>query len=144
MRVISWNIRAVGGNRKAKLVQAVIARNPDVVTFQEVTPGKSVKSFRDLFRKTKLAHFADSFPRCNAGKLTGCRRYGELVASRWPLEQIASTSFGAPWAEKVLSVDLKSPHGKVELHSVHLPNGSQNGWDKIFMLRRFTKSSRAT
>ena len=95
MRVISWNIQAGGANRKAKLVDAVIARNPDVVTFQEVTL-RSVESFRELFRTTRLAHFADSFPRCNASKLTGCRRYGELVASRWPLEQIASTSFGAP------------------------------------------------
>ena len=65
MRVISWNIQAGGGNRKAKLVDAVIARNPDVVTFQEVTPG-SVESFRELFRTTELAHFTDSFPRCNA------------------------------------------------------------------------------
>jgi endonuclease/exonuclease/phosphatase family metal-dependent hydrolase len=110
MRVISWNIQAGGGNRKAKLVDAVIARNPDVVTFQEVTP-ESVESFRELFRTTELAHFTHSFPRCNAGKLTGCRRYGELVASRWPQEQIASTSFGAPWAEKVLSVDLKVSRG---------------------------------
>jgi len=138
MRVISWNIRAGGGNRKAKLVDAVIARNPDVVTFQEVTPG-SVESFRELFRTTELAHFTHSFPCCNAGKLTGCRRYGELVASRWPLEQIASTSFGAPWAEKVLSIDLKSPHGRVELHSVHLPNGSSNGWTKVFMFEAIYK-----
>jgi exonuclease III len=138
MRVISWNIQAGGGNRKAKLVDAVIARKPDVVTFQEVTPG-SVDSFRELFRATELAHFTDSFPRCNAGKLTGCRSYGELVASRWPLEQIASTSFGAPWAEKVLSVDLESPHGRVELHSVHLPNGSSNGWTKIEMFEAIYK-----
>jgi endonuclease/exonuclease/phosphatase family metal-dependent hydrolase len=138
MRVISWNIQAGGGNRKAKLVDAVIARRPDVVTFQEVTPW-SVEPFRELFRRTELAYFADSFPRCNAGKLSGCRAYGELVASRWELEQIASTSFGAPWAEKVLSVDLKSPHGKIELHSVHLPNGSSNGWTKIDMFEAIYK-----
>ena len=98
-----------------------------------------MESFRELFRKTELAHFAHSFPRCNADKLTGCRRYGELIASRWPLEQIASTSFGAPWAEKVLSVHLKSPHGLIELHSVHLPNGSSNGWTKIEMFEAIYK-----
>jgi endonuclease/exonuclease/phosphatase family metal-dependent hydrolase len=136
--VISWNIQAGGGDRKPRLVDAVIARNPDVVTFQEVTPG-SVESFRELFGMTELAHFTDSFPRCNAHKLTGCRRYGELVASRWPLEQIASTSFGAPWSEKVLSVDINSPQGRVELHSVHLPNGSANGWTKIEMFEAIYK-----
>jgi hypothetical protein len=31
MRVIWWNIQAGGGNWKAKLLDAVIARNPDVV-----------------------------------------------------------------------------------------------------------------
>jgi len=112
---------------------------PDVVTFQEVT-NQSTKEFRGLFSKAGLEHFTHSFPRCNADKLVGCRRYGELLASRWPLEQISSTSFGAPWAEKVLSVNLTTePHGEVELHSVHLPNGAANGWIKIEMFEAIYK-----
>ena len=139
MRLISWNIQAGGGARRGKLVDAVMSREPDVVTFQEVT-NQSTKEFRELFRKAGLEHFTQSFPRCNADKLVGCRRYGELLASRWPLEQISSTSFGAPWAEKVLSVNLATdPHGEGELHSVHLPNGAANGWTKIEMFEAIYK-----
>ncbi len=66
MRLISWNIRAGGGTRRAALVKAAINLEPDIVTFQEVR-GASVKEFRELFAETSLKYFKDSFPRCDLG-----------------------------------------------------------------------------
>lgn len=132
MRLISWNVKLGGGSRIEKQVKALCARKPDVIALQEVTP-KTVGDFRRLFEKTELKHIADSFPRCNSNQLKSGRQFGELIASRWELEQIASTEFGAPWSEKVLSVVIAAPRGDVEIHTVHVPNGSQHGRIKIEM-----------
>src|SRR5271170_2203847 len=107
MRLISWNIKLGGGDRIEKQVKALCARNPDVITLQEVTP-KTVGIFRQLFGETKLRHIADSFPQRNSNQLKDGRQFGELIASRWELNQIASTKFGVParWTQKILSANI--------------------------------------
>jgi exonuclease III len=66
--------------------------------------------------------------------LTGPRKYGQLVASQWPLRSLPPSDFAVPWAERVLSVVIDSPCGSVELHTTGIPPGSSNGWIKIEQL----------
>jgi exonuclease III len=42
-----------------------------------------------------------------------------------------STQFDVPYKERVLSVNVESPCGNIELHTVHIPPGNGNGWIKI-------------
>lgn len=139
MRLISWNIKLGGGKRIEAQVKALCSRRPDIIALQEITPD-TVPIFCELFEKTELKHIKDSFPRCGSKQLKGGRQLGEMIASRWELKQIASTEFGTPWPEKVLSVLIdEKPWGKVEIHTVHLPNGSNHGWTKIEMFEAIYK-----
>ena len=65
---------------------------------------------------------------------SGPRAYGVLVGSRYSLTTVPDISFDVPWEEKVLSVLVEAPAGKVVLHNVHVPPGSSNGWVKVEML----------
>jgi len=66
---------------------------------------------------------------------TGPRRYGLLLASRFPIEPIAPGRFEIPWPERVLSARIFVPGKTVEVHTTHIPPGSSNGWIKIAMLQ---------
>lgn len=132
LKIVSWNIKLGGGDRIEKQVKALCARNPDVIALQEVIPQKA-DVFRQQFEGTELKHIIDSFPQRNSYQLKGGRQFGELIASRWKLKQIASTEFGVParWTQKVLSANIYTPQGMVEIHTVYVPNGSNHGWEKI-------------
>lgn len=63
--------------------------------------------------------------------LTGGRRYGQVLASRWPLDPLPLTEFDIPWAERVLSAVIETPGGAIEVHTAHIPAGESHGWIKI-------------
>ena len=65
--------------------------------------------------------------------LTGPRKYGELLASRWPMEALPPARFEIPWPERVLSAAVQLPFGEVEVHVTHLPTGVGHGWIKIVL-----------
>ena len=130
MRLLSWNVKQGGGKRIGAIVKAICSRKPDVVTLQEVTPA-TVPKFKEQFESMGFAYLADSFPSPMPKQLKSGRQYGELIASKWKFKQEPSTSFGIPWPEKVLSVLIDAPCGRVELHTVHVPNGSEHGRMKI-------------
>ena len=52
-----------------------------------------------------------------------------LVASRWPTTQLPWVDL--PYQERVLSVQVASPWGPLELHNAHVPNGENHGWIKV-------------
>jgi endonuclease/exonuclease/phosphatase family metal-dependent hydrolase len=128
-----------GGDRIEKQVKALCSRKPDIIALQEVTPETAVV-FEQLFANTKLKHTVNSFPQRNSNQLKGGRQFGELIASHWELEQIPSTKFGAPWSEKVLSANVDTPQGVIEIHTVHVPHGSGHGWTKIEMFEAIYKT----
>jgi endonuclease/exonuclease/phosphatase family metal-dependent hydrolase len=138
MRLISWNIKWGGGDRIKKQVEALCARNPDVIALQEIIP-QTVDIFRREFKQTKLKHIIDSFPQVGRNRLKKGRQFGELIASRWELEKITSPKFRAPWPEKILSVNVYAPQDIIEINTVHLPNGSNHGWTKIEMFEAIYK-----
>jgi exonuclease III len=126
-RLISWNI---GGRVKVnrKQVEVLHSRKPDVVALQEVR-ASALKRFRRFFPEFDLPHIVESVRLANEYD----RRYGELVASRWPLQCLPATDFDTPFPERVLSAVVHSPWGELELHTAHIVPGVSNGWKKIEM-----------
>jgi exonuclease III len=133
VNVISWNL-AGRLRRIPQQCEVLASREPDLVALQEVTqPG--LAWLRMLLANDGLIHQADSFEvaPCPA-ILTGSRQYGLLIASRYPMHPWGPGRFSVPWPECILSVDLDTPSGPVEVHTTHIPPGVTNGWIKIEML----------
>lgn len=126
-RLVSWNI---GGRVKANRQQAEVLRDcrVDIVALQEVRVS-ALKNFQRMFPEFDLPYIEESV------HLAGehGRRYGELVASRWPLRRIPSIEPKTLFPERVVSVVTDSPWGEIELHTAHIVPGSSNGWKKIEM-----------
>jgi exonuclease III len=131
MKLITWNV----AGRVAKLpaqAKRLLGLDLDVVCLQEVTV-KTVLLWRDIFEsKGYVVH--DSFELCRERScLNGRRKYGELVASRYPLETLEPTEFPIPWTERILSVSVQTPHGTLELHNAHLPAGASDRREGTFI-----------
>jgi endonuclease/exonuclease/phosphatase family metal-dependent hydrolase len=84
MKLLSWNL-AGRLRRIPPQVEMLASRTPDLVALQEVTqPGRLL--LRTLLAKGGLIHQADSFELAPCPTiLTGPRRYGLLIASRFPI-----------------------------------------------------------
>src|SRR3954447_7980014 len=132
MRLISWNV-AGRVKRLNEQMEAIAGYGPDVVAFQEVTL-TTAPLLRERLVRHGLTHCEDSFRLCrDASPFQGPRKYGQLVASRWPLQPLPPSEFRLPWPERVLSASIASPSGAVELHTTGIPPGCNNGWTKIEM-----------
>ncbi|MDP7502813.1 MAG: endonuclease/exonuclease/phosphatase family protein [Nitrospinota bacterium] len=130
MRLISWNTNA-RTRRVAHLVEFLRKRKPDLIALQEVTPN-SVPLFREGFREIGLPFIHDSFESFrNSSLLKGPRRYGVMIASRYPVGLIRRKNFRVPWKEKFLSVSIEGPEISFDLHAAYIPPGSTNGWKKV-------------
>ncbi|MGO9471750.1 MAG: endonuclease/exonuclease/phosphatase family protein [Isosphaeraceae bacterium] len=130
MRLISWNV-AGRVRRLPDQVEALRRRRPDVVALQEVRKS-TVEPLTVSLRSIGLEHVGDSLSGAsNPELLKGPRSYGQLIASRWPLNVREPTEFRVPWTERILSADIERPGGGIEIHTVHVPPGSTNDWIKI-------------
>lgn len=133
MKLLSWNVCAGGGDtRRPKQLVAIKNAKPDIVTLQEITLG-SVDAYRDGLAADGFEHITDSFELAPSRRvLAGPRRYGQLIASRWPLSALPPTEFAIPWRERVLSCVVgHAKIGNIEVHVTHVPPGASNGWTKI-------------
>lgn len=133
LRIISWNLASRLRNAKAQV--AFLGRhNPDVVALQEVTK-RTLPILLKLLVDQGLNNTIDSFALVrNPSHLKGPRRYGEIIASRWPIRNFKKQIFDAPWPERILSGLIMSPYGRIDLHNAHIPVGSNHGWTKISTL----------
>ncbi len=133
MRLISWNLNG-RASALADQVAAVVARGPDIVALQEVTT-RSAPVLASALALKGLPHAINSFALAPPGFIAaGPRRYGLLIASRFPLDPLPLGTFDLPWPERVLSVRVLTPGGPTELYTTHIPPGSSNGWIKVEML----------
>lgn len=64
---------------------------------------------------------------------SGPRASGVLIASRHPFSD-DHVAFAVPWKEKAISALINAPSMSIEVHNVHIPPGSSNGWMKVEML----------
>ena len=129
MRVLSWNIKGNNGIAPARLgriVDAIAEDAADVVLLQEV-------AWRGgLHEKLEIALRDCGLSACAYSGRVGCedKRYGNLTASRWPLEEVVP-EVQPPWPQSLLTTTVGSPLGALDVTNAHIPNGSGNGWAKI-------------
>ena len=138
MRLVSWNVNGRVG-RIDEQIAALKKQWCDAIALQEVTQ-TTAPLLRAGLQGIGLQYVVDSFQRSrNRAALVGPRRYGELIACRWPLRLLSPERFDVPWPERILSVVVQSPSGNIYLHTTHIPPGSTNGWKKIEMLEGIYK-----
>lgn len=133
MKLLSWNTRAGGGaERRPKQLAAIAVIAADIVALQELTVA-SVDAYRGGLAAAGLGYAIDSFELApSRRRLVGPRKYGQMIASRWPLTALPPTEFAVPWRERVLSAVVRVPNFEtVEIHNTHVPPGASNGWTKI-------------
>jgi len=132
MRLISWNVNS-RVRSLTKQSQALHKRGPDVVALQEIVP-TTLALWREQLAQSGLPYTVDSFA-LQKTSVEGMRRrrYGEMLATRWPLTPLPPKAFPVPWPERVLSALLQSPWGTIEVHTTGIPPGAGDGWFKIEM-----------
>lgn len=130
MKIVSWNTN----HRRLRAIDqaaALLSRRPDVVALQEVTLS-SAPILTAALSDGGLAHVRTTIDA--TAVMRGPRSYGVLLASKYRLASDVVAAIQSPWSEKVLSTRVDSPEGPVELHTVHVPPGSSNGWIKVDVL----------
>lgn len=141
MKLISWNTN--GRIKQAKKqIETILGRKPDVVALQEVRRS-SIQTLKKELASRGFSHIRTTVGMA-AGRRKGPRATGVLITSQFSLR---STDFGlsVPWREKALSVIVSAPEGQIEIHTVHVPPGSQNGWIKVKILRSvYSRLARCT
>jgi hypothetical protein len=81
-----------------------------------------------------LIHQTDSFELASCPTLlTGPRRNELLIASRFPICPWEPGRFNVSWPERMLSVNIETPCGPLEMHTTHIPPGVTDGWIRIGM-----------
>ena len=134
MRVLSWNIHCLrgGGSRVGAIADAIASHAPDVVALQEVSVEKRFPDvLASALAERGLAGCAIGWPLARARK-----RYTNAVATRWEVHSPnvgpAADDESRHWRHLVFSALVTPPSGDdILVFSVHMPNGSGNGWAKI-------------
>ena len=130
MKLMSWNVddwrikRAEKNKLKLdRQIDAIAKVRADIVALQEVSSAVA-EYFKEKLSKIGLEYVETSH------QFEGPSQYGVILASRWPLE-IQPSFFDIPWQKCSLSAIVKSNYGEIELHAVHVPNGSNHRCRKI-------------
>jgi exodeoxyribonuclease III len=132
MRLISWNLNG-RVSALCNQINSLGELQPDIVALQEVLAATAPR-LREGLGQRDLVHSLDSFGlAADPTLLKGRRKYGEILASRWPLSPLPPVAFSVPWNERVLSAVCHSPWGDIEIHTAGIPPGASNGWLKVQM-----------
>ena len=133
LRLITWNLNA-RRSRSRRRSAALALRSPDILALQEVSRGMVEPLQREL-SEVGFPHAIDSFAVAPSWEAKGPRRYGLMIAARFPLAP-SPTDVSVCWPERMLSVVVATPSGPLLLHTTHIPPGSSNGPTKIAMIER--------
>jgi len=136
--VTTWNaqsIRGVGDARVERIADAVGRYRPDVLALQEISSRwDTYARLGPLLRAQGLAYSSFSGGTTDsAGKSQRRKDYGNVIASRWPLEPVP-WPVPTTWPQLIAAADVRLPGHTVRVVSVHIPNGSGNGWQKVYAL----------
>lgn len=131
MRIVSWNVRFQDlKSRLAEVVSRVIESDADIVALQEVAI-PLLGSVTELLKSYGFASGIDSVTRAPEGPW-GRKPFGCVVASKWPMQPgLSDWRIAAPFPESYARATVTSPKGPIDVMSVHIPNGSSNGWKKV-------------
>lgn len=133
MKLVSWNVNG-RVTKAATQCDALANREPDIVALQEVT-ARTCPLLRECLRSRGLHFISDSFSlAASTSDLVGPRRYGLLIASRFPIEALSGVRINVPWPERILAGAIAAPDYQFELYTTHIPPGSSNYWIKVEML----------
>jgi len=134
--VLTWNFHRGTVDQLTPLERLEV--RPGILTLQEVTVGR-LPAIRRALEALGYSVLDSCVPAARE------KRYGNLVATS---SQVAATAVpveGFPWPQLALRVRLDVGSGPFSVVTVHIPNGSANGWRKIDALealRRLVESSR--
>lgn len=132
MKLLSWNT-ARRTRDAARQVDALLARNPDIVALQEVT-ASTLPILKHGLDAGGIMHIASAVPitrQSNRARATGV-----LIASRFPMSVVSGGLSLPEWPEKATSAIVHSSLGPVEVNTVHVPPGASHGWKKIEVFRK--------
>lgn len=127
MKLISWNT-AKRTRRAEKQVAALLARRPDVVALQEVSPS-SFPILKRCLEAGGLGQIVSAVP--TERHDSPARNLGVMIASRLPLGIPEGRITVPDWTEKSVTASILTPMGAVEIHTVHVPPGRSHGWKKV-------------
>ncbi len=137
MRVISWNT----AKRLRKIdeqVNLLLKHDADIVTLQEIIPSTELKFKRQLSQK--YPYQVSSFELApDLSVLKNKRMFGQLIASKYPIQPQSPKLINVPWQERVLSSMISIDGINIIFHTTHIPPGSSNGWVKIEMISGIVK-----
>jgi exonuclease III len=124
LKLISWNIAGWINEARTAQLEWLVGQQADILAFQEVREAYDLQK-----RLSKL-----DYKYFDATKSTGRRNKLVAIASRLPFTVI--TTFAVPYRHRKRAISCRiSLMGKqVELHCVHVPNGSDYGSIKIEFL----------
>lgn len=117
MRLLTWNILHGGGPRRIpEIALSILGHAPDVVVLTEFRPGRGGQ-IRGVLSDHGLLH--------QLASVTPERANGLLIASKWPLDVLATAPPSPELAPKWLAAEVLTPSGPVAILGVHIPDDSR-------------------
>jgi exonuclease III len=135
MQVVTWNVARRPATVLDELARIAV---PDLVTLQEVA-----LEYQDAYLE-RLARMGLKQCHCSGRVDIPSKRYGNVIASRWPLNavELRYPLGELPWPQALAQVSVKCNGYSIVLVTVHIPNGSNNGWEKIDTFQVLAKQVR--
>jgi endonuclease/exonuclease/phosphatase family metal-dependent hydrolase len=125
LSVFTWNINLFTGTAATLNPLARLSPRPDVVTLQEVVLERAIET---LERLGDMGYAGVTYSgRPDASE----KHYGNIIAARTPLTSCDPAAYDFPWTQLVGHAVLDASGGPINVVTVHVPNGSGNGWKKI-------------
>ncbi len=124
INVVTWNVNRRGADVLDALKDFA---QPDVLTLQEVTFNQR----RDFEERLVGVMGLKCCP--DGQRHTGGRGYGNLIASRWPIDPVEPrySTERPPWPELLVQASVSVNGRSFLVIGVHIPNGSRHHWKKI-------------
>lgn len=131
MRVLTLNVWHDSGpwaERRALIRQEIVAREPDLIGFQEILKGEALDLSAEL---VEGLGYETEFAGASAFWGRDGLLFGNAVASRWPIrerEELELPDGGDGETRSAVSVTVDAPVGPVSFTSTHLNWKFHHGW----------------
>jgi exodeoxyribonuclease III len=131
MRILSWNIRVIRGATEERLndiASKLGSLQADIILLQEVS--NESRFAAKIRRSLHESGYENIF--LSADACANDKPYGNLIATKSPLKFLEHGVLPiAPWPQFLARACVDVGGFQTQFISVHMPNGSQNGWDKV-------------